>query len=90
MIPFIAHSDTNNREYLISFFTENKSGTATFEEGIFSDPLVFKCIYFLEKTSLFVIQIATTFLNFGKLRSSLPIDFFTMLNYVLIFCLRNE
>ena len=34
-------------------------------------------VYFLERTSLFVLKIATTFLNFRELQRPFPRNFFT-------------
>ena len=51
----IAQSDTRNIEYLISWLQKISLEQLLFEEGTFSEPLVFKDIYFLERTSLFVL-----------------------------------
>ena len=61
----IAQSDTRNKDYFISWFQKIVLEQLLFNKGTFSEPLVFKGIYFSEITNLFVLQIAT-FLNFRE------------------------
>ena len=49
----IAQSDTRNIEYLISWLQKLSLEGLLFEGGTFFELLVFKDIYFLERTSLF-------------------------------------
>ena len=66
-------SNTRNIDSLISWLQKIRLEQLLFQKVSFSVPLVFKNIYFLERTSFFVVlYAATTFLNFCELWSSLP------------------
>ena len=69
----IVESNTRNTEFLSSWLQKMSLEQLLFQKVSFSVPLVFKNIYFLERTSFFVVlYAATTFLNFCELWSSLP------------------
>ena len=84
-----AQKDTRNREYLISWLLKISLKQLLFQYGTFSEPLVFKDIYILERASLFILLITTSLVNFRELRRSLPRDSFTTFACVSILCLRN-
>ena len=51
----IAQSDNKNREYLVSWLQKISLKQLFFEQGIFTEPTVFKDIYFLERTTFLVL-----------------------------------
>ena len=64
----IVESNTRNTEFLSSWLQKMSLEQLLFQKVSFSVPLVFKNIYFLERTSFFVVLYATTtFLNFCEL-----------------------
>ena len=52
-VLIIARSYTRNIEYLISWLQKIRLELLLFECSSFSEPLVFKDMYFLERSSLF-------------------------------------